>query len=146
MSSDFLHNHAYEELHSQWRSFFKSKTDNYAVFVAEKEDVVSGFICVKLHHDPDWGTYIDSLHVGSALRGKGAGKKLLRHAAAWIAARDDKSPVYLWVFEDNQRAASFYINLGGLIVERTESAIPSSYNAPVLRVGWKAASELLDPF
>lgn len=45
-----------------------------AVFVAENEENIEGVICVMLKKDAQWGAYIDSLHVSSALRGQGAGK------------------------------------------------------------------------
>ncbi|QUY51047.1 GNAT family N-acetyltransferase [Serratia plymuthica] len=143
MSSDFLENYAQKELLSYWNSVLSKYSDDVAVFVAEKEGKVEGFICVKLQNDAQWGAYIDSLHISSALRGQGAGKKLLRHAAEWINGMDAVSAIYLWVFEDNVRATIFYQNVGGVIVERTVSDLPSADKAPIFRVSWKNASQLI---
>lgn len=143
MSSDFLANHAQNERLSHWQSVLNQNKDSEAVFVAENGGAVAGFICVKLRNDPQWGTYIDSLHVSSSLRGLGAGKKLLQHAAEWINDIDNESPVYLWVFEDNERAIAFYQRLGGVIVERTTSEMPSSDKAPVFRISWRNAAQLM---
>ncbi|MGC8341880.1 GNAT family N-acetyltransferase, partial [Pantoea ananatis] len=70
-------------------------------------------------------------------------KQLLCRAAEWVKSRDDESPLYLWVFEDNTQATAFYQRLGGTIVERTLSDMPSSDHAPVFRISWKNAGQLL---
>lgn len=143
MSSDFLENHAQNERFSHWQSLLHQCNRDVAVFVAEIEENIEGFICVMLKKDAQWGAYIDSLHVSSALRGQGAGKKLLHHAAEWVCNEDAKSPLYLWVFEDNVRAINFYQRLGGVITEHTVSDMPSSNNAPVFRISWKNAVQLV---
>ncbi|WP_205959020.1 GNAT family N-acetyltransferase [Pantoea stewartii] len=143
MSSSFLTNHAQEDRLSHWRSALSQRSDNEMVCVAEYNGKIEGFICLKLYNDAQWGCYIDSLHVSSSLRGKGAGKHLLRYAAEWVKDRDGESPLYLWVFEDNTKAIAFYQRLGGTIVERAVSDMPSSDNAPVARISWKNASQLL---
>lgn len=143
MSADFLHHHAQQERFAHWQSVLNLCSRDVAVFVAEKESNVEGFICVVLNKDAQWGTYIDSLHVSSALRGQGAGKQLLHHAAEWVSSEDSASPLYLWVFEDNVRATHFYQRLGGVITEHTVSDMPSSDNAPVFRISWQNAAQLM---
>lgn len=143
MSPDFLKNQAPEERRSYWGSALRQKKDSETVYVVDNGNGVAGFICVKLRNDPRWGAYIDSLHIGSTLRGRGAGNALLRHAAQWINDNDADSPVYLWVFEDNHRATAFYQKLGGRVVERSESDLPASEKAPVLRISWKNAGEIM---
>lgn len=142
MSSDFLENHAQNERFSHWQSVLTQCNRDVAVFVAENEGNVEGFICVILKKDAQWGSYIDSLHVSSALRGQGTGKKLLHHAAEWVCSEDSNSPLYLCVFEDNVRATQLYQKLGGVITEHTVSDMPSSDNAPVFRISWKNAAQL----
>ncbi|WP_205953151.1 GNAT family N-acetyltransferase [Pantoea stewartii] len=143
MSADFLENQAQEDRLSHWRSALNQSNESETVFVAEYDGKVEGFICIKLHYDAQWGCYIDSLHVSSSLRGHGVGKQLLWRAAEWVKSRDDESPLYLWVFEDNTQATAFYQRLGGTIVERTLSDMPSSDHAPVFRISWKNAGQLL---
>lgn len=143
MSSDFLDNHAQQERLTHWQSAMSQPDGEKGVFVAEKDGKVEGFICVRLRHDAQWGTYVDSLHVSSALRGQGAGKLLLRRAAEWIDGVDTESPLYLWVFEDNVRATAFYQKLGGVIAEKTVSEMSSSDNAPVFRISWINAAQLV---
>lgn len=143
MSSDFLENYVQEDRLSHWHSVLSQYNDGEGIFVAEKEGKVEGFIYIKLQNDDQLGNYIDSLHVSSVLRGQGEGKKLLTHAAEWIRGVDTESPLYLWVFEDNTRAINFYQRLGGVIVERAVSDMPSSENAPVLRISWDNADQLL---
>lgn len=51
MSSDFLENHAQNERLSHWQSVLKQCSQDVAVFVAEKEGNVEGFICAILNKD-----------------------------------------------------------------------------------------------
>ncbi|ARF52726.1 GNAT family N-acetyltransferase (plasmid) [Pantoea stewartii subsp. stewartii DC283] len=142
MSLDFLENHAEDELISHWQHLLNQSSPDVSVFVAEKKGIIQGFICVMLNKNAQWGTYINSLHVSSELRGQGAGKRLLHHTAEWIRRKDSESPLYLWVFEDNVRAIHFYQKLGGIITEHTVSDMPWSDNAPVFRISWKNADIL----
>lgn len=70
MSLDFLENHAEDELISHWQHLLNQSSPDVSVFVAEKKGIIQGFICVMLNKNAQWGTYINSLHVSSELRGQ----------------------------------------------------------------------------
>lgn len=143
LSSEYLTEKIRTDRISHWQSVLTNIDEREVTFVMESRGNLAGFICVKLAKDPFWGAYVDSLHVSEISRGKGAGKALLQQAALWIQKRAPDSSVYLWVFEENRRAVAFYQNLGGKIVERTTSDMPNSNGAPVLRISWMKAEQLV---
>jgi GNAT superfamily N-acetyltransferase len=114
------------------------------VILADGENSAVGFICVRWPGDPTWGAWVHNLHVSRASRGKGAGKQLLGAAASWITGIDAHSGLYLWTFEANKPALSFYEHLGGEVVERGTSEIPAANGAPIVRVWWRRATHLLN--
>ena len=133
-----------EERLAYWRSELVAADAGRQIILAEDGDDAVGFICVRWPGDPAWGAWVDNLHVSRASRGKGAGKQLLKAAAAWVASIDAQSGLYLWSFEANQSALAFYRHLGGEIVEKGCSQIPAANGAPIIRVWWRRATRLRD--
>jgi hypothetical protein len=68
---------------------------------------------------------------------------LLKSAASWVADRYPGSALYLWVFEMNALACKFYARLGGTVVEKSVTKIPSAGGASVLRFYWASPTDLL---
>lgn len=66
-------------------------------------------------------------------RGRGIGAMLLKSAASRVADRYPGSALYLWVFEMNALACQFYARLGGTVVEKSVTKIPSAGRASGLR-------------
>lgn len=54
-----------------------------------------------------------SLNILPSLQGRGFGRRLLVHAALWLAERR-MTPFYLWVLADNVNARDFFELLGGM--------------------------------
>lgn len=57
------------------------------------------------------GIYLEDLYVKSKMRGKGIGKRLLRHLAK-LASERDCGRLEWWVLDWNERAIEFYKSLG----------------------------------
>jgi GNAT superfamily N-acetyltransferase len=133
-----------QERLAYWKSELVAADAGQRVILAEDEDNAVGFICVRWPGSPAWGAWVGNLHVGRASRGKGAGKQRLKAAATWVTSIDAQSGLYLWVFEANEPALSFYEHLGGEIVEKSSSEIPAANGAPIVRVWWPRATHLLD--
>jgi ribosomal protein S18 acetylase RimI-like enzyme len=127
-----------------WRARLNGPAGNQHVIVAIGAGALVGFVCVFGAEDPKWGACVDNLHVASLTRGQGVGAALLRAAASWVRENYPDSGLYLWVFETNARAREFYENLGGRIVEKTLSRIPSAADASILRIHWPADAALSD--
>lgn len=96
-----------------WRERLDRPDGNQRVQVAVEGTDLLGFVCVYGAHDPQWGSFVDNLHVARESKRKGTGSSLMRQAGAWLAARYPDLGVYLWVLEVNGPARRFYERLGG---------------------------------
>lgn len=96
-----------------WRDRLDRPAGNQLVQLAVDGAALVGFVCAYAAHDPEWGSFVDNLHVASAAKGGGVGSSLMRQAGAWLAARHPDLGVYLLVLEGNSRARRFYEHLGG---------------------------------
>jgi GNAT superfamily N-acetyltransferase len=101
-----------QERRTHWRAHLPAVLAGLGhIFIAEREGETLGFACVLRERDPDWGGYVDNLHVRPHLRGAGIGKVLLGAAVAWLRAQGE-TRAYLWVYEANHAARGFYERQG----------------------------------
>jgi GNAT superfamily N-acetyltransferase len=101
-----------QERHAHWRAHLPAVLAGLGrIFIAERDGETLGFACVLRERDPDWGCYVDNLHVRPQLRGGGISKALLDAAVAWLRAQGE-SRAYLWVYEANHAARGFYERQG----------------------------------
>lgn len=96
-----------------WRARLESPPEHQLVQLAVAGADVVGFVCAYGDHDPEWGSFVDNLHVARAAKGTGVGSSLMRQAGAWLAARFPDTGVYLFVLESNAPARCFYERIGG---------------------------------
>lgn len=96
-----------------WRERLDHPTNSQFVQIAVHGTNLAGFICAYAAHDPQWGSFIDNLHVARALKGSGVGSMLMRRAASWLVPQYPDLGVYLLVLEVNVPARRFYERLGG---------------------------------
>lgn len=115
--------------------------------LAEREDLLVGFIHVAFDHDPRWGSLIDNLHVHHTERRTGIGTQLLAHAARSVTAAATGNAMYLWVLQQNTAAQQFYLASGATNVET--APVPPPGGDPTrlngtpacLRMVWPDASQ-----
>ena len=96
-----------------WRERLDRPSGDQIVQLALDGPSLVGFVCAYAAHDPQWGSFVDNLHVGRAAKRGGIGRSLMRQAGAWLALRHPDLGVYLWVLEANGSARAFYERLGG---------------------------------
>jgi GNAT superfamily N-acetyltransferase len=133
-----------EERRAYWTTELHAADEGRQVILAEDHGAAAGFVCVRWPGDPPWGAWVNNLHVVRASRGKGAGKQLLKAAAAWVTGIDPQSGLHVWVLEANDAARAFYRHLGGEVAGRGASQIAAANGAPILRVWWRRAAQLLN--
>jgi ribosomal protein S18 acetylase RimI-like enzyme len=95
-----------------WRERLDRPPVNQFVQLAVDGAEVVGFVCAYGAHDPQWGSFVDNLHVANAFKRHGIGASLMRQAGAWLEQRYPDLGVHLLVLEANASARRFYERLG----------------------------------
>jgi ribosomal protein S18 acetylase RimI-like enzyme len=144
MRDEYLDGDVVEDRLRVWRERLTSPAANQAVFVAEADAQLAGFVCIYSDDDPRWGSLIDNLHVRHDLQKAGTGRLLMRKAADWCAAAHPGKGMYLYVMRANTNAIAFYERLGGVNVESVDH--PNSAGggtAHVFRYAWPEQQTLM---
>ena len=133
-----------EERLGFWKTRLSSSgTNRRLVLLAEDQLELVGFVCVLLDEEPEWGAYLDNLHVRSDIMGRGLGRWLFAEAAKWVASMEPGWPIHLWVFEANRLARGFYERFKGKVVTREIKLMPGGAEVPSLRYVWSDVGMLL---
>ena len=133
-----------EERLGLWKTRLSSSgRDRGLVLLAEDPLELAGFVCVLLDEEPEWGAYLDNLHVRSDIQGRGLGRRLFAEAARWVASMEPGWPIHLWVFEANRAARGFYERFKGEVVGREIKRMPGGAEVPSLRYVWRDVGMLL---
>jgi ribosomal protein S18 acetylase RimI-like enzyme len=142
MRDDFLDGGALANRRAVWHERLHSPGPSQFVCLAEQGRRLAGFICAFARQDPQWGSYIDNLHVDAGLHGRGVGRTLMGHVAGWLLRVAPDDPVYLWVMEANTRARGFYDRLGACNAGTVDLTDPGGGHAPNCRYVWTDLRQL----
>ncbi|WP_428775916.1 N-acetyltransferase family protein [Vibrio sp.] len=144
LSDDYLADEVLTERSTIWQTRLINPPFNQHVLLAEEGGLLCGFICAFGNHDFERGTIIDSIHIDSAYRGKGLGKRLMAEMAQWVDQYFSDNGMYLEVLKQNQQAVDFYSHIGGeQTLERTWNS-PCGSQLTEQIYTWKSAKELLN--
>jgi ribosomal protein S18 acetylase RimI-like enzyme len=136
MTDAFLDGDALANRRTVWRERLTAGQSNQFVCVAEQDARIVGFICTFANHDPEWGSYIDNLHVAYDMHRRGVGAALMRSAAEWLGRNEAHGGVYLFVMEANRSAREFYDRLGARNAGTVILEDPGGGRAPNCRYVW----------
>src|SRR5512145_1859076 len=75
-----------ERLHV-WRERLERPLSGQLVQLAVDAANLIGFVCAYGAHDPQWGSFVDNLHVAAGSKRSGVGSTLMRQAGAWLHHR-----------------------------------------------------------
>jgi ribosomal protein S18 acetylase RimI-like enzyme len=95
-----------------WRERLDHPPQNQLVQLAVDSTKLVGFVCAYGAHDPQWGSFIDNLHVAHAFKRKGIGSALMIQIGVGLASLHPELGVSLLVLESNASARRFYERLG----------------------------------
>jgi ribosomal protein S18 acetylase RimI-like enzyme len=127
-----------------WGKRFATTNDQQYVLVAIDQDLICGFACTYLDHDPQWGAFMDNLHVSSSYKRKGIGQVLMQMSAEKVLQYNPSSKFYLWVLEANEAAIKFYEKNGGTRVEKIMYNNPDGGQSPIYRYVWENLSVFVE--
>lgn len=132
----YLNHEVDKERIDVWRRRLREHNEKQFVLMAMHVNRACGFICTYLHHDAQWGSLVDNLHVADEYMGLGIGRKLMYKSAHWVVERAPSSSLYLWVLSSNERAIHFYEKLNGICSEKIQKEIPGGGTADLFRYSW----------
>jgi len=141
----YLDHEADTERRQAWRERLQAVASGpeWGLIAEDAAGRLLGFAWVMPDHDPDWGDYIDNLHVAPDLKGGGIGRRLMQGVAAQLRREGSTRPLYLWVLDVNQAARGFYERLGAEVRDRQLSEPLAGQQHPVWRCAWRRPSTLL---
>ncbi|MGO4330825.1 N-acetyltransferase family protein [Cupriavidus sp. 2TAF22] len=114
------------------------------VTLARVDGEPAGFSCLLPASEPEFGIYLDNLHVMPEFHGVGLGKRLFAACARRVAAGWPGQPLFLYVLDGNAQAREFYRRLDGIESEPFDDLFPGTdLTVAVRRVTWKDVGALL---
>lgn len=138
MTDDYLDNEAPTERLQVWTDRLAHPNPGIQVAVAESESGdLMGFVCVFPNHSEEDGHLLDNLHVHSAYRGTGLGKKLMWYAAHWLLNTGHHGEIYLWVLTSNIPAIGFYEKMGGRPGRTEMHTFPGDQTTEAMLMSWQ---------
>ena len=127
-----------------WKERLNNPKINQYVVVAEHNSEIVGFVCVYAGENPDWGSYLDNLHVRNAYQSKGIGKSLLIEGARWCYQQEPSKGMCLLVNQDNYKAQEFYKKLGARNVQKGIWDAPDGSAVPTYWFVWDNLNILIE--
>jgi ribosomal protein S18 acetylase RimI-like enzyme len=143
MSDEFLDGGALENRRRVWRERLGAPPAQQYTCVAQSGPTIVGFVCAFSDEDPEWGSYIDNLHVAHGMHRRGVGRLLMHATAKWLGRVCADRGLYLWVMEANASARAFYERLGATNAGTVDKIDPGGGRAPNCRYIWTRPQVLL---
>ena len=142
-SDEFLDHEVETDRLNIWRQRLAAPAPDQQIIIARQDESIVGLACFYLNEHPQFGTYLDNLHVALPMQGSGIGKRLMRACAQRILDKADNKAMYLWVFEANINARRVYDRLGGEDFETEERQTEDGSKAVIHRFVWRDVSILI---
>ncbi len=143
LSDQYLDKDVFEDRLEVWQRRFEHPSADQYVLLAKDDETICGLACTYLNDDPEYGALLDNLHVLAEWQGQGIGTNLMALTAEWVAKHDPVGSLYLWVFEENYGARTFYDRMKGHVAERDTIENVGGGSATILRYVWPDLQELV---
>ena len=144
LSPQYLADIVPHERQQLWAGRLAQPKINQHAIVAEQDDVIIGFACAFTGENPEWGTYLENLHVLQDFQLKGIGKALLAEVARRCQQQSRDSSLCLLVNQDNVNAQGFYQALGARNARAAVWNAPDGSAVPTYWFVWDNISALTE--
>ena len=148
LASDYLDRQVGDDRLDLWEARF-AKFDRSLHHIAVStpdgdaaDATLTGFVCVLLDEEAEYGALLDNLHVAPGRHREGIGRRLMADAADWVATTRPAWSMHLWVYQANARTVGFYRTAGGEEVDQRVIVTPAGNRAAVLRFQWRDPRQL----
>jgi ribosomal protein S18 acetylase RimI-like enzyme len=142
LSDDYLDSQADRDRSDVWEGRLSSLAPGQSVFVLVDGACLIGFACVYADHHPDFGSFLNNLHVAEERLRLGCGTRLMSAVRDFCIELSPARPVYLWVVDSNRRAQAFYSRLGATLRGTDSWEPPGGGLALLYRLAWNSPREI----
>jgi GNAT superfamily N-acetyltransferase len=139
---EYLDSEADRDRLNFWEERLGSPAPNQNVFVLVDGDCLIGFASVYIDDHPEFGSFLNNLHVAEDRLRLGCGTRLMSAVRDCCSMLSPASPVYLWVVDTNRRAQAFYSRLGATFRGTDHWEPPGGGMALLHRFAWNSPSEI----
>ena len=142
LNDEYLDSKADGDRLNFWKRRFTSPAPNQNVFVLVDSACLIGFASVYVDDHPEYGSFLNNLHVAENRLRLGCGVRLMSAVRECCSKLSPTSPVYLRVVDSNQRAKAFYFRLGASFRGTERWELPGGGSAVVHRLAWNSPKEI----
>ena len=125
-----------------WEERLTSPAPNQCVLLLTLGSKLVGFVCLFAQHHPDYGSFLNNLHVAESHLGQGHGARLMLAAREHFEILSPATPVYLFVVESNTRARHFYSRFGATMAGTAPWDPPGGGSVLLHRLSWPTPKEI----
>ncbi|MBB1635795.1 GNAT family N-acetyltransferase [Cupriavidus sp. UME77] len=145
LPADYLEREAPAQRAQAWQARLADGADGpVEVTLVRVDGTPAGFACLQPEAEPQYGVYLDNLHVMPGWHGLGLGKRLFAHCAQRAAVGWHGQPLFLYVLDGNTQAREFYRRLDGVESAAFDDQFPGAdLIVAVRRVSWPSVDALL---
>lgn len=145
LPADYLMHQASAERRATWRArLLEGAEAPLEISLARIDGAPAGFSCLMPASEPEYGVYLDNLHVLPAFQGYSLGKRLLAQCAARVTEGWPGRPLFLYVLDGNTQAREFYRRIGGNESAPFNDTFPgANVILPARRVTWTDVPALM---
>ncbi|MET1117218.1 MAG: GNAT family N-acetyltransferase [Comamonas sp.] len=142
LSDAFLAGDVAADRRAMWARRLSRPAANEHVFLAGAGHAALGFVSMFGDEDPQWGSYINNLHVQLSQQCQGIGTQLLHACAGLCTQRYSHAGLYLWVAQSNEKAQRFYLHHGARNQGDCTWRSPEGREVALHRLVWTDVAQL----
>jgi ribosomal protein S18 acetylase RimI-like enzyme len=141
-SGEYLASEADGDRLQFWEERLNSPAPNQCVLLLTCGSQLVGFVCLFTLHHPEFGSFLNNLHVAESHLGQSYGARLMLAARERFEMHSPNVPIYLFVLESNARARRFYMRFGATFSGTSQWEPPGGGSVLLHRLTWSRPGEI----